>query len=233
MDNIPYGYCQCGCGQKTAIARRNNRVKAHVKGEPYKFLRGHHAAKQAPSNRSVNQNNGLCHCGCGESAPIATASSRQRGTIQGKPLKYRSGHNNSYLPPSDHGVNQNNGLCYCGCGEKAPLITHTNRKRGVIKGQPGKYIPYHRVRKSAVLYIEEDRGHDTSCWIWQRGDNGEGYGVLYRDGRRQYAHRYFYEQKHGSIPKDLVIDHLCNTPSCCNPDHLEPVTRRENFLRGS
>ncbi len=37
--NIPYGYCQCGCGQETTLSGRNTRnVK---RGEPNKFVLGH------------------------------------------------------------------------------------------------------------------------------------------------------------------------------------------------
>ena len=36
---IPYGYCQCGCGQKTKIAKFNTvNLKA---GEPRLYLHGH------------------------------------------------------------------------------------------------------------------------------------------------------------------------------------------------
>jgi hypothetical protein len=35
----------------------------------------------------------------------------------------------------------------------------------------------------------------------------------------------------GDVPEDLVIDHKCRTPSCVNPDHLEPVTQGENLRR--
>lgn len=37
----------------------------------------------------------------------------------------------------------------------------------------------------------------------------------------------------GEIPHGLEIDHLCNKPTCCNPDHLEAVTRAENERRYS
>lgn len=39
---IPYGYCQCGCGQKTSIAKQTDNKRGHVKGEPMRFISGHH-----------------------------------------------------------------------------------------------------------------------------------------------------------------------------------------------
>lgn len=41
-ESAPYGYCQCGCGEKTSIANRNRREWGHVKGEPVRFVPGHH-----------------------------------------------------------------------------------------------------------------------------------------------------------------------------------------------
>jgi hypothetical protein len=40
-----------------------------------------------------------------------------------------------------------------------------------------------------------------------------------------------YEQKHGPIPDELELDHLCEVRNCGNPDHLEPVTPGENQRR--
>ena len=47
------------------------------------------------------------------------------------------------------------------------------------------------------------------------------------------AHRAFYMLHVGPIGSGLVIDHLCRTPACVNPDHLEPVTPEENTARGN
>lgn len=38
---IPYGYCQCGCGQKTAISDRTDPVRGVTKGEPRRFVLAH------------------------------------------------------------------------------------------------------------------------------------------------------------------------------------------------
>lgn len=66
------------------------------------------------------------------------------------------------------------------------------------------------------------------CWEWQFTCTPEGYGRLWRDGKRQYVHRWVWERVHGPIPEGLEIDHLCNNTSCCNPDHLRVATHREN-----
>lgn len=38
---IKDGFCQCGCGQRTNVARYNDRWKGHKRGQPMKFIRGH------------------------------------------------------------------------------------------------------------------------------------------------------------------------------------------------
>src|ERR1035437_4260666 len=75
-----------------------------------------------------------------------------------------------------------------------------------------------------------------TCWLWTGNLNGDGYGRLEDGGRRLMAHRVAYELLVGPIPKGMEIDHVrergCFNTNCVNPDHLEPVTHRENLLRG-
>jgi len=70
------------------------------------------------------------------------------------------------------------------------------------------------------------------CWEWTGGKNAQGYGNFNANRTTHRAHRVAYELMVGPIPAGLVIDHLCRNPSCVNPDHLEPVTPRENTMRG-
>lgn len=74
----------------------------------------------------------------------------------------------------------------------------------------------------------------TGCWVWTGGTNAKGYGYIRTSGRgspMETAHRATYEMMRGEVPDGLHLDHLCRNPRCCNPDHLEPVTRAENKLR--
>lgn len=69
------------------------------------------------------------------------------------------------------------------------------------------------------------------CWIWT-GAKTKGYGHISVNKVYLYAHRLAYEFLIGPIPSELVIDHLCQTPACVNPGHMEMVTRVENLRRG-
>ncbi|GIH27632.1 hypothetical protein Aph01nite_59420 [Acrocarpospora phusangensis] len=84
----------------------------------------------------------------------------------------------------------------------------------------------------------------TGCWAWthERNDpkyGGLPYGRFFFEGKLWVAHRWIYEQLHGPVPQGLVLDHFlvpsgrCIGALCVNPGHLQPVTQRENTLRGS
>lgn len=80
--------------------------------------------------------------------------------------------------------------------------------------------------------IRVDVGEPDECWEWKGNSLKSGYGIFHSSRANGYAHRYSYELLIGPIPEGLVIDHLCRNPGCVNPSHLEPVTNRENILRG-
>ena len=76
------------------------------------------------------------------------------------------------------------------------------------------------------------RDDSTGCWVWLGCVQANGYARMTIGGRTQYAHRVSYEAFVGPIPEGLFLDHLCRNTRCVNPAHLEPVTNRENNMRG-
>lgn len=88
-----------------------------------------------------------------------------------------------------------------------------------------------------------------TCWLWEGALDRTGYGFFQfnRQARRYrfQAHRLAYELLVGPIPSGLDLDHTCHNSDlfcagghscrhrrCCNPAHLEPVTRSVNLRRG-
>ncbi|RYF11404.1 MAG: HNH endonuclease [Oxalobacteraceae bacterium] len=74
------------------------------------------------------------------------------------------------------------------------------------------------------------------CWLWKGQINRGGYGKLVAkiEGKRRIlsAHRAVYEHLVSQIPAGMQLDHLCRNRACVNPSHLEPVSNRENVMRG-
>lgn len=72
------------------------------------------------------------------------------------------------------------------------------------------------------------RRETEMCWIWT-GRRVKGYG--------QYAgttaHRVAFEITNPDVEltPEVQVDHLCRTPLCVNPTHLEAVSREENMRR--
>lgn len=58
MNEISYGYCHCGCGQKTKVNKFNNRFHGHIAGEPRKFLSGHSSRVNLHNFKGRTTNNG-------------------------------------------------------------------------------------------------------------------------------------------------------------------------------
>jgi hypothetical protein len=80
-------------------------------------------------------------------------------------------------------------------------------------------------------YVEQEP--NSGCWLWTGAINGCGYGFISVSGEMHRAHRVAFELCRGAIPEGLQLDHLCRVRRCVNPDHLDPVSQRENVLRGT
>lgn len=78
---------------------------------------------------------------------------------------------------------------------------------------------------------------ETGCWDWQGSKGSKGYGQFILEGRRDRKrvriapYKFIWEYFNGPMAEGLEPDHTCNNRSCCNPEHVEPVTHAENLRR--
>lgn len=102
---------------------------------------------------------------------------------------------------------------------------------GVYPRRPATARFWERVNKNGP--VPEAAPYLGNCWLWTASLSHAGYGRFCPlPSGYVPAHRWAYEQENGPLPEGLECDHLCRTPSCIRPSHIEAVTHRENLLRG-
>jgi DNA-binding XRE family transcriptional regulator len=76
--------------------------------------------------------------------------------------------------------------------------------------------------------------NENGCWIWTAARTQGGYGALWLDGEVKYAHRVVgvlflaLDENSGKY-----VLHECDTPACCNPNHLRIGTHSQNMADAS
>jgi hypothetical protein len=86
--------------------------------------------------------------------------------------------------------------------------------------------------KAMQKYIE-DRSTKcpmSDCWIWLRQVDKHGYGQFRKTSKSKWSktHRVSIHAFKGIDPIGKCVLHICDVPSCVNPDHLYLGTQKEN-----
>ena len=193
---IEYGYCHCGCGEKTRPARQTCRRNHLVKDEPQRFVTRHQAplmaaTRWAPTKGEIEarrtREKAEYQAGLGLDA-IAERSGRSRSTVwdylhgevemrssgetkrkhpdPGERVCGRAGCEHRFRPDAHAGANGKGLYCSRGCADKAK-IGRDAKKVTLTCAQCG------RERHVRRWYVERgQRFCSSSCWGRQRAKLG-------------------------------------------------------------
>lgn len=76
--------------------------------------------------------------------------------------------------------------------------------------------------------------HPSGCWEWTGWKNKDGYGMFdVTSNTKRLAHRYSYSIFLQDLQSAITLDHSCKNIRCVNPLHLEPMSAKENGLKGN
>lgn len=91
----------------------------------------------------------------------------------------------------------------------------SERKRGAVNDDNAE------TRIGGLIQPQPD-----GCWLY--AGRTDRYGTSRIAGEHVTVHRFVYETLVGRIPPGHDLHHTCETPGCCNPDHLRPLTPRDH-----
>lgn len=125
---------------------------------------------------------------------------------------------------------------YKACGGVLPAPRRTEhtvllRRSGMSDALSMSFSdPETQNRISRRLLANLTRRPETGCWEWQRRRNAKGYGcITVATGTTLLAHRVSYSLFRSDVPRNMMVCHHCDNPSCCNPMHLFIGTRQDNM----
>lgn len=103
-------------------------------------------------------------------------------------------------------------------------------KKGVINifnhNQIEKVEKFYNSKKDIIL-LKKDNGCKECI---SHTKDTLGYTRITYNGKQERLFRVLYQLEFGEMPKGMVLRHKCDNPSCCNLEHLEIGTVRDNVM---
>ncbi|SOC45767.1 hypothetical protein SAMN05892877_117156 [Rhizobium subbaraonis] len=119
----------------------------------------------------------------------------------------------------------------CARPTKAKSLCQAHYTRLRVHGHP---LAGRTAEGEPLRFLQSAIAYDGDvCLRWPYGHNGDGYGLIWQDGKFKLVTRLVCEAVHGPPPTpDHESAHSCGKghEGCCAPNHLHWATTSENHL---
>lgn len=112
------------------------------------------------------------------------------------------------------------GLCQCGCGQTTRVTERSCASRGLVRGQPRRYVQGHGSSRPLETRFWRKVARTVTCWLWLAA-RARGYGVIGHSRSAGYhlAHHYAWYLASGEWPQPgQVVGHVCDVRRCVRND---------------
>jgi hypothetical protein len=75
--------------------------------------------------------------------------------------------------------------------------------------------------------LVDRRGGPDACWLWTGPTRSRGAGWFNTGSRQLDPHRIAFDLSGATVPAGLMLYRTCRNPRCCNPKHVQPMTKTE------
>ena len=205
---VPFGFCHCGCGKPTKIAKSSSRIYKTRSGYPNAYLPSH-ARRLNSSDACVCGDPactipyGKCHCGCGNNTSLAKQGDSKRNLRVGKPVLFIARHHRRYKPIIEAAIPFKIDNVYC------RLIPLTRGLHAIVDASDYEWLSQYK-------------------WSALKGDSGYyAFRTEFKNGKRLYTpmHRVILGLNHDD---PLLGDHINRVSLDNRRKNLRPATHSQN-----
>lgn len=117
-------------------------------------------------------------------------------------------------------------------GKTRRVLCHVEDINGLVLNYPDGF-GHAYTRMLAAMNVSHSGCWESTTCISERGYSFISVTISPYSQVRIYRHQISYFLHNGPLERGMQIDHLCRNKKCFNPDHLDQVLPRTNYLRGN